>query len=75
MKGDRRAGAVSGAVSETSLYHFLARIGTGLQSVRADPSRGVDTAKIDKGRIWGAYSEYLEGIFGDPSLVKIQGKT
>ena len=36
---------------------------------------GVKTEKIRKGRILGGVQGYLEGIFGDPSLTKIQGKT
>ena len=36
---------------------------------------GVKTDKICKGRIFGGVQGYLEGIFGDPSLTKIQGKT
>ena len=39
------------------------------------PSTGVKTEKIDKGRIWGGVKGYLEGIFGNPSLTTIQGKT
>ena len=31
--------------------------------------------KIRKGRILGGVQGYLEGIFGDPSLTKIQGTT
>ena len=30
---------------------------------------GVGTQKIDKGRIFGGDKGYLEGIFGNPSLV------
>ena len=36
---------------------------------------GVKTEKNRKGRILGRFKGYLEGIFGDPSLTKIQGKT
>ena len=36
---------------------------------------GVKTETIRKGRIFGGIQSYLEGIFGDPSLTKIQGKT
>ena len=34
---------------------------------------GVDTKKIDKGRILGDFNRYLEGVWEDSSLVKIQG--
>ena len=33
---------------------------------------GVKTETIRKGRIFGGVQGYLEGIFGDPSLTKIQ---
>ena len=36
---------------------------------------GVKTEEIRKGRILGGVQGYLEGIFGDPSLTKIPGKT
>ena len=36
---------------------------------------GVKTEKIGKERILGGVQGYLEGIFGDPSLTKMQGKT
>ena len=36
---------------------------------------GVKTEEIRKGRILGGVQGYLEGIFGDPSLTQIQGKT
>ena len=38
-------------------------------------SSGVKTEKIRKGRIFGGVQGYLKGIFGDPSLTKILGKT
>ena len=37
--------------------------------------RGVKTEDIRKGRILGRFEGYLEGIFGNPSLTKIPGKT
>ena len=37
-----------------------------------DSIAGVKTEKIRKGRICGGVQGYLEGIFGDPSLTKIQ---
>ena len=36
---------------------------------------GVKTEEIRKGRILGGVQGYLEGIFGDPSLTRIPGKT
>ena len=41
---------------------------------REASTRVVDTEKINKGRTPGGVKSYLEVIFRNPSLAKIQGK-
>ena len=56
------------------LTRDCSRIG-GLLDLFLFAKAGVDTEKIDKGRILGGVKGYLEGMFRNPSLITIQGKT
>lgn len=45
-------------------------------SVFSSPIKaGITSEKIGKGKIFGGFKEYLEGMWGHPSLAKIQRKT
>ena len=52
------------------IFSKATAVGRGLRS--QDRPAGVDAEKIDQGRIFAGGKGNLQGIFGNPSLVKIQ---